>query len=313
MTCITIILSAFLGAFAGAGAAFAIASHRRRMRSQQIEHLCEYLEDASIGNAPVLSLSTEDDISKLQDEICKTVSALERSRTRAIKTKDNYATNLSNIAHQLKTPLAAISLAVQRLKATGVGEQKALADRIELQIERLQILQTNLLLLARIDAGVIEMHPKELDTLSLLCVAAESLEDIANDAGVNISVQNGGVVKVAADEHWMHEILSNVLKNCIEHSPCGGTVRAEYERNPLYVIIRISDEGPGLASGDSERIFQRFYKGAYQASGSTGLGLAFARELLELQNGTIRAYNLPERGASFDICIYSHPTVTLAS
>ena len=122
----------------------------------------------------------------------------------------------------------------------------------------------------------------------------------------------------------------NVMKNCVEHAPAGSSVRVESEAGPLYVEVLISDEGPGFAPGEEARLFERFYTGtrhaaadaraaagalpatALRASAGTGLGLAFARELLERQDASIRARHPAAGGACFEIRLYGHPDVTLA-
>lgn len=102
------------------------------------------------------------------------------------------------------------------------------------------------------------------------------------------------------------EALINLLKNCMEHSPPGGTIHCDYAENPLYVEIRIWDGGPGFDPEDLPHLFQRFYRGRHAVGNGIGIGLALARSLLERQNGTIHAYNLQGGGACFEIRIYRH-------
>ena len=98
----------------------------------------------------------------------------------------------------------------------------------------------------------------------------------------------------------------NLLKDCAEHSPAGGTIHCSYGRDPLYSSIRIWDEGPGFAQEDLPHLFERFYRGQNAAPGGIGLGLALAKEIIELQNGTIRAQNRSDGGAEFEIHFYCH-------
>ena len=195
--------------------------------------------------------------------------------------------------------------------------------------------------MAKLDAGVLEMRPDRQDVYTLLCQAAESLGDYAAVAGVSIDVircdpagcddaMRCDPAEVLVDGHWACEALMNVMKNCVEHAPAGSSVRVEYEAGPLYVEVLISDEGPGFAPGEEARLFERFYTGsrhaaadaraaagalpatALRASAGTGLGLAFARELLERQDASIRARHPAAGGACFEIRLYGHPDVTLA-
>ena len=97
----------------------------------------------------------------------------------------------------------------------------------------------------------------------------------------------------------------NVMKNCMEHCP-GGKLHCSYEQNPLYTEILIGDDGEGFAKEDIPHLFERFYRGKNASEGGIGIGLALAKEIVERQNGTIRAKNKPDGGALFEIRFYSH-------
>lgn len=97
----------------------------------------------------------------------------------------------------------------------------------------------------------------------------------------------------------------NLMKNCMEHDR-GGTVRCSYGQNPLYTEILIWDEGEGFAKEDLPHLFERFYRGKNAGEGGIGIGLALSKELIERQNGIIRAKNIPGGGACFEIRFYSH-------
>lgn len=297
-----------LGLAVGVAAASAIAIRARRKQSARVERIAEYLENTALGTASALQPSDEGDLSRLQDEIGKTVTALRQARLQADQAKEDYARNLSNIAHQIKTPLSVISLAAQRMAGEGAERERL---TILSQVDRLEKLQGDLLLMAKLDAGALAMNLEEQDLLTLLSIAADNIEELARQAGVTINVLDNGSVAIIADEHWFCEALMNVMKNCVEHSPVGGEVRVEYAANPLYAEVSVTDEGQGFENVAKGRLFERFYTGSRSAAGNTGLGLAFARELIELQNGSIQARERVEGGACFDIRIYGHSDVTL--
>ena len=110
---------------------------------------------------------------------------------------------------------------------------------------------------------------------------------------------------VTVDLDWTMEAVMNLMKNCMEHSP-GGTVHCSYAQNPLYTEILIWDDGEGFAKEDIPHLFERFYRGKNPCEGGIGIGLALSKELIERQNGTIRAKNIPDGGALFEIRFYSH-------
>ena len=92
----------------------------------------------------------------------------------------------------------------------------------------------------------------------------------------------------------------------MEHSPGGGTIHCDYSYNPLYVEVLIWDEGEGFCPEDIPHLFERFYRGKRAVPNGIGIGLSLAKSIFELQNGNITARNLPERGACFEIRVYSH-------
>ncbi|MEC4184027.1 HAMP domain-containing sensor histidine kinase [Adlercreutzia sp. R21] len=293
------------------GIAVGMRKARERQQSKRIEELLEYLEAAALGQPVTLSPSGEDDLSRLKDEIEKTVSALESTRGAAVSARQNYAHNLANIAHQIKTPATTIALAAERLSASGNSEVAGAADKIRAQITRLTVLQNQLLNLARIDAGVLRAAPSPLDTFSLLNDITDCTSERASGKGVTLDITNNEEVEILVDAHWTFEALSNIVENCIAHSPRQSTISIGYSDHPFYTEIHIRDCGPGLSTEDEKRLFERFYTGEHSSPGSTGLGLAFAREIIELQNGSIRARNMPNGGACFEIRFYRHFDVTL--
>ena len=110
---------------------------------------------------------------------------------------------------------------------------------------------------------------------------------------------------VIADPDWTMEAVMNLMKNCMEHNT-GGTVHCSYAQNPIYTEILIWDEGEGFAKADLPHLFDRFYRGQNAGENGIGIGLSLSKEIIERQNGTIRASNKPCGGALFEIRFYSH-------
>lgn len=276
--------------------------YRNKREALRIRDLAEYLEQVNIGRAAILSASGEDDFSKLEDEIYKTVTFLYQTKDKAIQAKNDFAENLSNIAHQLKTPITAISLSVQMMKQN--MDHKYL-EQVEKQLLRLTHLEDALLLLSRIDAGTLRLHRDEVDVFTLLVLAADNLQELFVSSRTAVDIPEQGEILVTVDLDWTMEAVMNLMKNCMEHSP-GGTVHCSYAQNPLYTEILIWDDGEGFAKEDIPRLFERFYRGKNACEGGIGIGLALSKEMIERQNGTIRAKNKPDGGALFEIRFYSH-------
>lgn len=354
--------SDFSDPFAGQNAALAAAGalpgfflfimtffYRNQKETQRIQALADYLEQVNTQKAAILCASGEDDFSKLEDEIYKTVTFLYQTRDAAVQAKNDFAENLSNIAHQIKTPITALSLSVQMMKQdlagrpgcgavcnavgsmdvrrreggsfrapTSVSEQESEnfqssasrspgrhLEQAEKQILRLTHLEEALLVLSRIDAGTILLQRKEIDVFTVLVLAADNLQELFAGSGASVDIPELGEMMITADLDWTMEAIMNLMKNCMEHSD-GGTVRCSYAQNPLYTEILIWDDGEGFAKEDLPHLFERFYRGQNAGEGGIGIGLALAKEMIERQNGTIRAKNRLDGGALFEIRFYSH-------
>lgn len=274
----------------------------RKKRERRIRMLTEYLEEVNIGGGGILPLAEEDDLSGLQDEIYKTVTELYQTREAALSAKINFAENLYNIAHQIKTPITSASLALQMARGAMPAEYY---EQIRLQLSRLTHLEESLLLLSRIDAGTLVLEKRKVDVFTLLELAADHLREISERAEVSVEVPEAGEAAILADMEWTMEALINLIKNCLEHTPPGGTVRCAYEKNPLYTQILITDTGDGFAGEDLPHLFERFYRGRNAGKGGIGIGLSLSKSIIERQNGTVTARNRAEGGACFEIHFYN--------
>ena len=305
------IMFATTGSLAGI-CLFAITyAFRNKTEAKRIEELSDYLEQVNMGKAVVLSASGEDLFSKLEDEIYKTVTFLYQTKDAAVQAKNDFAENLSNIAHQIKTPITAISLSLQTLSEMPMKKEyeKDRMEQIKKQLNRLIHLEESLLVLSRLDAGVLKFQKEDVDVFTLLVLAADNLQELFADSGTFIDIPESGEMAVTADLNWTMEAVINVMKNCMEHN-AGGTVHCSYGQNPLYTEILIWDEGDGFAKEDIPNLFKRFYRGKNADAGGNirgsgiGIGLSLSKEIIEHQNGTIRAKNLPNGGACFEIRFY---------
>ncbi|MBD5516511.1 MAG: HAMP domain-containing histidine kinase [Lachnospiraceae bacterium] len=276
--------------------------YRNHKEALRIRALADYLEQVNMGKAVILSASGEDNFAKLEDEIYKTVTYLYQTKDSAVQAKKDFAQNLSNIAHQIKTPITAISLSLQMMKQNFDNRH---LEKIEKQLLRITHLEESLLILSRLDAGTLPLQKTETDVFTLLVLAADNLQELLAESGTSIDIPELGEMAVTIDPEWTMEAVMNLMKNCIEHSR-GGNIHCSYTQNPLYTEILMWDEGTGFACEDLPHLFERFYRGQNAHEGGIGIGLALSKEIIERQNGTIRAGNMPAGGALFEIRFYCH-------
>ena len=193
--------------------AFVLTAWLFRMRSQKrIVDLTEYLERVNIGAGGTLIQTQEDDFSRLQDEIYKTVTTLYQTREAAVSAKKNFAENLANIAHQLKTPITAAFLSLQLMKKETANEY---ANQIEKQLDRLNRLEESLLMLSKIDAGTLLLKHERVDLYTALNLAAENLIDLLQDSHISIEIPENGCIEFFGDLEWTMEAFINLMKNCM--------------------------------------------------------------------------------------------------
>ena len=271
----------------------------RRAAHRQQRQLIDLLEAARTGQPlPLLTgdRMAEGSFARLADEIQKTVTELALTREAAVTARDQFAQNLANIAHQLKTPLTALSLAAQNAGDAG--------GALAAPLERLTGLEESLLLLARLDAGALPLQPEVTDLYTLLMMAADNLQPLTDSAGVTLDIPELEPLPVTCDPDWTMEALLNLMKNNVEHAPAGSAVRCSCRRNALYTQVVLQDAGSGFAQSDLPHLFERFYRGEHPSPHSTGLGLAIAKELLERQNILVHAENAPEGGGRFVVRFY---------
>ena len=282
---------------------FLFSSWRQHRRTAaRIQALTDYLEKINTGGQGSLIDATEDGFSKLQDEIYKTVTALYQTRGSALAARNDLAENLSNIAHQIKTPITSISLSIQMEKER-LGDVRL--QTIQRQLDHLTHLEEALSLLSRIDAGVLVLERKPVDIFTLLTLASDNLYTLFAQKNVLLHIPELGEIEITADLDWTMEAVMNLMKDCLEAVPPGAAVYCSYEQHPLYVQIRIWDEGEGFAREDLPYLFDRFYRGRRPKGAGIGIGLSLSKAIIEMQNGIIRAFNLPLGGACFEIRFYS--------
>ena len=260
-------------------------------RYAQLRRLCEYLKRINGGDYALdVRDNTEGELSILKNEIYKVTAALRERGDALQREKLALADALSDISHQLKTPLTSMLIMTDLLCDTELPEpqRRAFTSRMRLQLERLQWLVSSLLKMSRLDAGTVKFNPRCIDAKALIGKACAPLL-------IPIELKNqtlrldAGETALTCDENWTVEALINVLKNCVEHTPEGGEIVISCEENPLFTQIRIRDNGPGIDADDLPHIFSRFYRGKNASEDSVGIGLAMAAASVQEQGGSITA------------------------
>lgn len=194
---------------------------------------------------------------------------------------------VANVSHELRTPLAALCAVLENL-VDGVAEPDPVALRAALdQAERLATLASDLLDLARVDAGEAQLSTTQVPVLELLERAVAEARVAGREVTYDVRATPPALT-VPADPARLHQLVANLLDNASRHSPAGGVVRITAQDTATGWRLEVADEGPGIPAADRDRVFERFGTLAdAEGGGGTGLGLAIARWVTDLHGGTI--------------------------
>lgn len=259
-------------------------------RYRALARLSGYLAQVRRGDYSLdVRDNVEGELSVLKNEIYKVTVTLKEQAAAQEKKKAYLAQALSDISHQLKTPLTSMFVLTDLLCGENLPPEKRaeFTQRMRAQLERMQWLVTSLLKLSRLDAGTVEFKPRKADANQLLQAACQPLLIPMELKGQRLETCAGEDVRIHCDANWTAEALINIIKNCVEHTPQGGVIRVTASDNPLYAEIVISDNGCGIDPADLPYIFNRFYRGRNAAEDSLGIGLAMARSIVTAQGGSI--------------------------
>lgn len=250
----------------------------------------------------------EGDFAMLQSTVSKMVNAHFQQESLLQAEKKHLADELADISHQIKTPLAAISLNAEQLASADMEpmRRRMTARRTFDLIERIRVLVRTLLNESRLDAGIADFKKETFTVQSLVDESVQSLLMTMDLHDQTLEMDIPPDITIDADKFWLTEALTNVVKNCTEHTPDGGTVTITATSNAVFTCITVHDTGPGIDPEVLPHIFERFVKGRDPGrnTNSIGIGLAYAKQVIHKMDGVIEASNDPEGGAVFTIHLF---------
>ena len=223
--------------------------------------------------------------------------ALDQSRSETEATLARQREFVADASHELRTPLTSVLANLELLEEVLEGEQREAAASALRSSRRMRRLVADLLLLARADAGRITRH-EPVDVASVVTEAAGELEPVSNGHDITVSAPSGATISGARDE--LHRLALNLLENALRHTDPGTAVEASVERINGQVVFSVEDDGPGIPPELHDKVFERFFRGDGDRSGSSGLGLAIVRAVAESHHGNVTLEDpLDGRGARF--------------
>lgn len=271
---------------------------------KQINEITKYIREINDKNYTLkIDENTEDDLTNLRNELYKITLMLREEADNSKKDKLKLKESLSDISHQIKTPLTSISIMLDEIK-----ENTEMEDRIKQkfifeisrQIEQISFLIISLLKMSKLDADAVQFEEKEISLKKLI-------DDVLRNLEVPIELKEQHIVKeienskIIGDYRWTLEAITNIVKNCIEHTEKGKKIYIKSKNTNIYVELIIKDEGEGISEKDLKHIFERFYKGKNSSENSFGIGLSLAKSIIEKQNASIYCTSKENEGTTFRI------------
>lgn len=211
---------------------------------------------------------------------------------------------ISDISHQLKTPLAALHMYTEIIaqEPDHAETVERFSGKIMQSLERIEALVQALLTVSRIDAGSIVFHKEWQTAAGLVESAASDLSVRAQREEKRLVMEGDAAQMLFCDREWTREAAANLIKNALDHTDAGGTVTVSWERSPAMFRLSVADDGCGISEEDMPHVFKRFYRGKRDGGRQgLGLGLPLAKSIVEGQGGTLSVSSTPGEGAVFTI------------
>ena len=278
--------------------------YNKRQKSK-IKEITNYIEQINNKNYALdIQDNNEDELSVLKNELYKITVMLKEQAENSAKDKINLKNSLEDISHQLKTPLTSITIMLDNILDSPDMDLQTRNDFIKdiyREIANIKFLVQNLLILSKFDANTITFNEKEEKLEDIIEEAKQNVASICDLKNIQIILEGKEDAKTTCDLKWQVEALTNILKNCAEHSNNNTKINVLYSENNMYSEIVIKDEGSGIDQKDLKHIFERFYKGKNSDKDSIGIGLSLAKTIIEKDNGFITVDSELGKGTTFNI------------
>lgn len=260
-------------------------------KDRELRKITKYIEQINRKNY-VLDIDelSEDELSILKNEIYKTTVMLKENSDNSIRDKKELKKSLEDISHQLKTPLTSILIMLDNLIEDKDMDEKIRQEfirDIKREIMNINTLVQTLLKLSKFDVNTIKFTRNNYLIKELIDNSVKNIATLCDLKNIKIIINGNEKSSLKCDFIWEVEAITNILKNCTEHSSKNSKININYDENNIYSIIEIQDYGEGISQKDLPHIFERFYQSQNSSGESVGIGLALTKKIIENDNGVI--------------------------
>lgn len=225
-------------------------------------------------------------------------------RTRVVELESMRRDFVSNVSHELRSPLTAIKIMTETLQdGADPAATKEFLENIARETDRMIALVADLLDLARLESGKLDVRLESVDLGALVRDAVRSQSSRASKLGIRLEASTpAGAATIAGDRDMLTQVIVNLLDNALRNTPAGGNVTARVAIDGAWVAVEVEDTGVGIASDALPHVFERFYvvdRSRAKSKGGTGLGLAIVKHIVEAHGGSVHAESELGRGSMF--------------
>ena len=294
---------------------FIIVSSVNKQKKKETEIELKYIYEQLIhfqnGNADMLPLSEECSFCKLgnvYDKLKDLGYYFSGLKERLEQEENSTKALITDISHQLKTPLASIKMSHELSLASDLTEEErqSFLETETLEIHKMEVLLDELVKLSRLENSMIQIQNEKCSIKKTISEAVSQIFMKANAKDIEICVEMENDIEIYHDHKWTVEALANILENAVKYSPQSSTVKIDVSCLVKHILIRVDDEGIGIPEGEAHEIFKRFYRGSNAketVKEGVGIGLYLARSIIEQQGGTIVAKRKNGNGTVFQIML----------
>lgn len=279
-----------------------------KIQKKQTMDIAKRIERINLGDYSLqIDRNSEDELSLLDNQIYRTAVKFREQAENSNKDKENLQKSLSDISHQLKTPLTSIIVMVDNILDDDdmpLEIRREFLNDIKHNTNTISFLVQSLLKLSKLDAEAVKFRYEQVDVKSIIDECIKNTAVMAEILGVRLETDCNDII-LNCDRKWLCEAVTNIIKNCIEHSQ-NGNIKITADQNKLYTKISIKDNGSGITKEDLPHIFERFYKGKNSSDDSVGIGLSLAKTIIEKQGGYISVSSELNKGSEFVIKVFNN-------
>lgn len=292
-------------ALCGMAAALGMAVCRLRHQEQSMENaahqIAEYILDRRKGG---IECSEEGAMYRLFHEVNSLVTMADAHADSERRAKEFLRRTISDISHQLKTPIAALNIynGILQQETADAATVREFTSLSEQELDRIESLVQSLLKMAQLDAGAITLERSPENVFDLLEHIKRQYSFRAEQEGKEIALEGDEQTFFSCDRIWLTEAIGNLVKNALDHTSQGDRIWVRWQQSPCLTQITVEDTGSGIHSEDLYHIFKRFYRSRFSKdTQGVGLGLPLAKSIVEAHQGSIEVHSKLGQGTAFTI------------